>query len=507
MNRISRLTTDITRADFALTHQQQLLQLLTQHFPAKYRVLFATPEKKSNDVIEWYSAVSGNPIALASLQGQEQQEIRRILDERLNDIKTQTALLASQNRITDEERHLLDTASTLPDSESVYVINGQPVITWWPRTTPLPPPIAQVTAGASVAAAGAALADVPAKTRNRWLRWLLLFLFLLFLILLASWLKGCFDPKAIPPVVEEKPAVVIPPKPEPTPEPTPIPEPVPEPEPIPAPPPEPVPVPTPEPKPVPKPVPVKKLTPLEACVQEELKKAGVTEKTANATCENRLASKIKQMCPADRPPELAPQVIIIFDASGSMALSMNLTDSDLDYIASTGQLFPGYDAEPRRITVARNAATKIISNIPSDMKITTVVASDCGVVKSSPTYGGNERTKLLSYIKHIEPDSGTPLAESIKRASNLIKSNNRDTIIVLLSDGLESCDEDPCAAARTLKRAHPRAIINVVDILGTGAGNCVANATGGKVFTARNANEVSLMTRKAIEDYIPKNCK
>lgn len=507
MNRISRLTADITRADFALTHQQQLLQLLTQHFPTKYRTLFATPEKKSDDVIEWYSAVSGNPVALTSLQGQEQQEIRRILDERLNDIKTQTALLASQNRITDEERHLLDTASTLPDSESVYVINGQPVITWWPRTTPLPPPIAQVTAGASAAAAGAALADVPAKTRNRWLRWLLLFLFLLFLILLASWLKGCFDPKAVPPVVEEKPAVVIPPEPAPEPEPIPEPEPVPEPIPEPIPEPVPVPEPIPEPKPVPKPVPVKKLTPLEACVQDELKKAGMTEKTANATCENRLASKIKQMCPADRPPELAPQVIIIFDASGSMALSMSLTEDDLDFIANTGKLFAGYDAEPRRITVARNAATKIINSIPSDMKITTVVASDCGVVKSSPAYGGNERSKLLNYIKRIEPDSGTPLAESIQRAGSLIKGNNRDTIIVLLSDGLESCDQDPCAAARTLKRAHPRAVINVVDILGTGAGNCVANATGGKVFTARNANEVSLMTRKAIEDYIPKNCK
>lgn len=495
MNRISRLTADITRADFALTHQQQLLQLLTQHFPAKYRSLFATPEKKSDDVIEWYSPVSGVPVALTSLQGQERQEISRILDERLNDIKTQTALLASQNRITDEERHLLDTASTLPDSESVYIINGQPVITWWPRTTPLPPPIAQVTAGASAAAAGAALADVPAKTRNRWLRWLLLLLFLLFLVLLASWLKGCFDPNTIPPRVEEKPAVVIPPKPETAPEPTP--EPVPE--------PEPESISEPEPVPEPKPVPVK-LSPLEACVQDEVKKTGVTEKRANTTCENRLANKIKQMCPADRPAELAPQVILIFDASGSMALSMNLTESDLDYLALTGQLFPGYDAEPRRITTARNAAIKIINNMPSDMKITTVVASDCGVVKSSPTYGGNERSKLLSYIKRIEPDSGTPLAESIKRAGNLIKGNNRDTIIVLLSDGLESCDQDPCAAARTLKRAHPRAIINVVDILGTGAGNCVADATGGKVFTARNANEVSLMTRKAIEDYIPKNC-
>lgn len=506
MNRISRLTADITRADFALTHQQQLLQLLTQHFPIKYRTLFATPEKKSDGVIEWYSAVSGNPIALSLLQGQEQQEIRRILDERLNDIKTQTALLASQNRITDEERHLLDTASTLPDTESIYVINGQPVITWWPRTTPLPPPIAQITGGASAAAAGAALANIPAQTRRRWLRWLLLFLFLLFLLLLTSWLKGCFDPKAVPPVVDEKPQLVTPP--EPVPEPVPEPEPTPEPvaEPIPEPIPEPVPVP--EPKPEPKPVvPSKKLTPLEACVQNELKQSGVSEKTANATCQNRLANKIKQMCPSERPAELAPQVILIFDASGSMALSMNLTEDDLDFIANTGTLFAGYDAEPRRITVARNAATKIINSIPSDMKITTVVASDCGVVKSSPAYGGNERSKLLSYIKRIEPDSGTPLAESIKRAGSLIQSNNRDTLIVLLSDGLESCDQDPCAAASALKRAHPRAVINVVDILGTGAGNCVAKATGGQVFTARNANEVNVMMKKAIDDYIPKNCR
>lgn len=86
--------------------------------------------------------------------------------------------------------------------------------------------------------------------------------------------KGCFDPKAVPPVVEEKPAVVIPPKPAPEPEPIPEPEPVPEPIPEPIPEPVPVPEPIPEPKPVPKPVPVKKLTPLEACVQDELKKRG-----------------------------------------------------------------------------------------------------------------------------------------------------------------------------------------------------------------------------------------
>ncbi|MEY2345378.1 hypothetical protein I3679_021245 [Proteus mirabilis] len=45
MDLISRLTTNTTRADFALAHQQQLIQLLIQHFPAKYHTLFATPQK------------------------------------------------------------------------------------------------------------------------------------------------------------------------------------------------------------------------------------------------------------------------------------------------------------------------------------------------------------------------------------------------------------------------------------------------------------------------------
>ena len=47
MDLISRLTTNTTRADFALAHQQQqLIQLLIQHFPAKYHTLFATPQNR-----------------------------------------------------------------------------------------------------------------------------------------------------------------------------------------------------------------------------------------------------------------------------------------------------------------------------------------------------------------------------------------------------------------------------------------------------------------------------
>ncbi|MFD1692455.1 hypothetical protein ACFSHR_15810 [Azotobacter chroococcum] len=57
--------------------------------------------------------------------------------------------------------------------------------------------------------------------------------------------------------------------------------------------------------------------------------------------------------------------------------------------------------------------------------------------------------------------------------------------------------------ARDLARRKPHLKINVVDIAGTGAGNCLAQATGGRVFNARNAGELAAMTRQAAQDVLP----
>jgi hypothetical protein len=55
-------------------------------------------------------------------------------------------------------------------------------------------------------------------------------------------------------------------------------------------------------------------------------------------------------------------------------------------------------------------------------------------------------------------------------------------------------------AAHRVARSKPRLVINVVDITGTGAGNCAARATGGKVYTAKNAAEVKAMMRSATQE-------
>jgi hypothetical protein len=80
--------------------------------------------------------------------------------------------------------------------------------------------------------------------------------------------------------------------------------------------------------------------------------------------------------------------------------------------------------------------------------------------------------------------------------------------MLVVSDGVESCGRDPCTVARALARSKPHLKINVIDILGTGAGNCLAQLTGGKVFTANNVNELSSMTTRAAQDVmVPEHCK
>jgi hypothetical protein len=81
-------------------------------------------------------------------------------------------------------------------------------------------------------------------------------------------------------------------------------------------------------------------------------------------------------------------------------------------------------------------------------------------------------------------------------------------VMVVISDGNETCGTDPCAVARRLRQRKPRLIINVVDIMGTGAGACLARATNGRVFKATNAQEISAMMRRATQVVRgPANCK
>lgn len=237
-------------------------------------------------------------------------------------------------------------------------------------------------------------------------------------------------------------------------------------------------------------------------------------------CKEKLIQQAKNLCPGQRPPELAPEMVIVFDASGSMDYSLDASEAQIQQAQGAmeragplgalllGPAMQALHREPKRITSAKQATLAVVQKVPSDANIGLVLVDECPAARSQGYYAPAQRGSLVSRIQGIAPRQGTPLADGIAKAGQMLDGVNRESLMLVVSDGRESCGGDPCAQAAALARAKPHLRINVVDITGTGAGNCVASATGGKVFTARNAEEVaSMMKQAAAEAMGPANCK
>jgi Mg-chelatase subunit ChlD len=228
----------------------------------------------------------------------------------------------------------------------------------------------------------------------------------------------------------------------------------------------------------------------------------------------RAVKDTRKLCPGQRPKEDAPDLVMVFDASGSMRLPINMDD------ATAARLFGGRPfhglagglldilidqipttaSGPSRIDAAKQASRSIVQSLPSDVDVGLVLIEDCPNARPIGFYSPGQRGALLGGINSIHPVRGTPLASGIERASAMVDGVQHPGVIVVISDGKESCKRDPCLTARQIARAKPMLTINVVDITGTGAGNCVAAATGGKVFTAKNAQQLNTMLRRATQE-------
>lgn len=215
---------------------------------------------------------------------------------------------------------------------------------------------------------------------------------------------------------------------------------------------------------------------------------------------------VKQICPAKRTKQQAPEMVLIFDASGSMAISMDATPDELRRLMQDLPV-KNIEREPRRISLAHRSAKQLIDEVPKDMDISLVSAATCQQVYVSPALPFTQRDELKHAIDKIQPVGKTALAEALDKAGKLVNGVDRDAIIVLITDGEETCGGDPCEVARQLKQKKPRLQVNVVDIMNTGAGNCIASHTGGSVYAVNNTHEFSEMMNQAIKEYIPEGCE
>jgi hypothetical protein len=193
----------------------------------------------------------------------------------------------------------------------------------------------------------------------------------------------------------------------------------------------------------------------------------------------------RQACKPVQPGD-EPEVVMIIDGSGSMRQPLGGSASRLD--------------------AAKRAAEAMIRGLPAGVDVGLVDFSACGQVRRDKFYSTPERGALVGEINAISPKQGTPLADAIRRAGT-VASDSAPSVLVIVSDGGDSCGGDPCAVARSLKAAKPNVTINVIDLSDSPRERqvlqCIASAGGGRVLSPSDTID---MNRKMKEAAGAANC-
>ncbi len=76
---------------------------------------------------------------------------------------------------------------------------------------------------------------------------------------------------------------------------------------------------------------------------------------------------------------------------------------------------------------------------------------DCEDTKLEVPFGTNNINTIKYRINQIEAKGATPIARTLEQAAGDFPDTNARNVIILITDGLESCDNDPCVVAKKLK--------------------------------------------------------
>lgn len=175
----------------------------------------------------------------------------------------------------------------------------------------------------------------------------------------------------------------------------------------------------------------------------------------------------------------AERAIIVLDASASM----------------WGQI----EGTPK-LEIARDTLRTVLQTVPSDLELGLMA------------YGHREKGSCTDIELVVAPAAGTggviadaadtmrflgktPLSEAVKQAAQSLRFTEEKATVILITDGIETCNADPCALANELEQSG---IDFTTHVVGFGLSDeegrqvaCLADNTGGKYIRAGDAGSLA----------------
>ncbi len=170
------------------------------------------------------------------------------------------------------------------------------------------------------------------------------------------------------------------------------------------------------------------------------------------------------------------QVMLVLDASGSM----------------WGQL------EGRsKVEIARDAVKDLVGHWKSEVDLGLVAyghrrKGDCADIETLLPAGPLNAPAFLAKVNGLAAKGMTPLSQAVIHAAEALKLSEQKATVILISDGEETCNLDPCAVGKELET---RSVAFTAHVIGFDVPNpahqaqlrCLAENTGGRYLNASDA--------------------
>ena len=197
--------------------------------------------------------------------------------------------------------------------------------------------------------------------------------------------------------------------------------------------------------------------------------------------------------------ETGRSIALILDASGSM----------------NGKLAGG----AVKIDAAKEAVSQVVSKLPADARLSFRAyghqshrsKKDCKdtqlLVDFAPAR--DARLPIEEKMKSLKAQGYTPISYVLELAAKDVAGEGaQNRSVVLVSDGKETCQGDPCAVARALAKADSKLVVHTigfgVDAAAKYQLQCIAKVARGKYFEASSTQELASALGTAAQAPAPK---
>ncbi len=156
--------------------------------------------------------------------------------------------------------------------------------------------------------------------------------------------------------------------------------------------------------------------------------------------------------------------VLNIDAQYRAPVKYTPPDTRILFVFDGSQSMMGYWKSDKKINIARRTLISIIDslehleNVQMALRVyghqSVVPPQDCNDTRLEVPFSKGNASRIRQELRYINPKGTTPIAYSLERAGRDFPDECIDcrNIIILITDGIEACDGDPCAVSYELQK-------------------------------------------------------